>query len=261
MFFFYKGGRPEPFRRIHEVAEWKRQRIDWLATFHPGYVSGTLLRDALGLQDGDFGENVEWLWNMAYWGYPKGWVSDVDPRERVWKRISEQVTDTLENTEDEHLSLIIHGDGEEEHVLLPQQNSFVKGLSPEEGDNDCDLEDCDLENRDLEISVSDPPRATIVRRWAMYPDTYFQSSLLPVYNGHKLSRREHVFLGPTPTYFASSRGSIAQQAQSASCSLPAASNLSPFVHILPPPSPSSTQSLQNTVQTDYGGEADMDLSD
>lgn len=82
--------------RFHAVEDWKRQRLEWLESFDPGHIRGDVLRNALGLEPGDPGERVEWLRNMALWGYPKGWTGSIDPRLRVHERIVREDQDSEE---------------------------------------------------------------------------------------------------------------------------------------------------------------------
>ncbi|KAL1760904.1 hypothetical protein FB107DRAFT_286534 [Schizophyllum commune] len=63
--------------RLWVVEEWRGQRLRWLEEFQPGEVRGEGLHEALGT-DGQ----RPWLENMMIWGYPPGWYSAEDPRER-----------------------------------------------------------------------------------------------------------------------------------------------------------------------------------
>lgn len=158
MFNFFRGGSGGPFQRIHEAVEWRTQRLKWLHGFEPGEIKGSLLRDALGLEEGDVGERVEWLRKMADWGYPPGWVGSHDPRENVWERI----TDAAEDSEDE-CEFTIHGDDGEERCILP---GATGSRSPQ------------IDEDELSEAAS-----TTFARWAKYPDTFFLYSMLPVYTG------------------------------------------------------------------------------
>ncbi|KAI0807932.1 hypothetical protein C8Q74DRAFT_1363380 [Fomes fomentarius] len=158
MFNFFRGGSGGPSQRFHEAAEWRTERLRWLDRFEPGEIKGSLLRDALGLEEGDVGERVEWLRKMAYWGYPPGWVGSHDPRENVWERIA----DAAEDSEDE-CEFTIHGDDGEERCILP---GAIGSRSPQIDED--------------ELSEAAPARFA---RWAKYPDTFFLYSMLPVYTG------------------------------------------------------------------------------
>lgn len=65
LFNFFKSGSTGESLRIHEVGEWRRQRIEWLEAFEPGQIRGPLLREALGLEGDDLGNYVEWLQNIG----------------------------------------------------------------------------------------------------------------------------------------------------------------------------------------------------
>ncbi|KAI1791698.1 hypothetical protein LXA43DRAFT_1082516 [Ganoderma leucocontextum] len=166
-FEFFRKDPVLPRLRVHEVEEWRRQRLEWLDAFDPGQIRGSLLREALGLRDGDVGESVEWLANIANWGYPPGWVGPCDPRERVWQRI----TDTCPPDEDEadEELLYIFAEGEPEVYEL---SAWATADSPSETPSVSDEDDR------AGASSSDPPS-----RWATYPATYFLSSKLPVCTG------------------------------------------------------------------------------
>ena len=177
LFDFYKGDDGLVYRRFHEVEEWKRQRLEWLEEFEPGEIRGEVLRDALGLQGNDSGQYVEWLSKISDWGYPKGWVGSVDPRYEVWKVISEGLNDTS----GEVGNLIIFGERYSEESssnLLLSQPTTGESCSWSSGEND---EDADTHSESSSISGKKP-----VRRWATYPDTYFSSDLLPIYDGNRL---------------------------------------------------------------------------
>ncbi|TRM65866.1 hypothetical protein BD626DRAFT_555930 [Schizophyllum amplum] len=55
--------------RLWAIEDWRTQRLNWLAEFQPG--------EALGPG------SHPWLENMMIWGYPPGWYSGEDPRDRV----------------------------------------------------------------------------------------------------------------------------------------------------------------------------------
>ncbi|PSS35601.1 hypothetical protein PHLCEN_2v1424 [Hermanssonia centrifuga] len=178
--FFRKEGLGD-FRRIHEVEEWKRKRLEWLETFEPGKIQGPLLREALYLDAGDPGEYVGWLRNMTQWGYPKGWVGDVDPRLRAWKII---VQEEEEEEDDDEITFTIHGDGEASEALCL---IFTRLRKTEDDDGSFPV-DC----ADSASDTSATPSKTVSnedctppspRRWAIYPDTSFSSSRLPIYDG------------------------------------------------------------------------------
>ncbi|KAG6849542.1 hypothetical protein H0H93_007630, partial [Arthromyces matolae] len=120
------------YQRIHEVEEWRQQRLEFLDLFVPGEVRSAELRDALGGQDGD------WLGNMALWGYPKGWVGAEDPRERVKEIIWNEFTwDEIDIEAD----FFIHGDGDAletvtngtSHIL--EDDNALESEDEEQGQN------------------------------------------------------------------------------------------------------------------------------
>ncbi|TBU46423.1 hypothetical protein BD309DRAFT_999085 [Dichomitus squalens] len=161
-FEFFRQGPVLPRLRVHEVEEWRRERLEWLDKFEPGQIRGPLLREALGLEDGDPGERVPWLPIITMWGYPPGWVGPRDPREHVWKRIQEglQVDDEDESEDD---SFYIFAEGEPELCqLMPP--------TPDKHESD-------------EASAASVESSA---RWAAYPDTYFLPSKLPIYTGQSL---------------------------------------------------------------------------
>lgn len=145
-------------QRFHTVEAWRQQRLDWLEEFEPGTIKGELLKDAIS--DG----NDEWLKNISVWGYPLGWVSHLDPRERVRDRIwNENDGDVVEELEAaEHFE--IHGDKEVVELL-----SFRRSESDEEV----------MAKRTSPPSIS--PSAPPIR-WATYPTSYFSSQALVLYN-------------------------------------------------------------------------------
>ncbi|RPD56342.1 hypothetical protein L226DRAFT_547365 [Lentinus tigrinus ALCF2SS1-7] len=178
LFNFFRGEWSGPFHRLHEVEEWRRQRLRWLDEFEPGQVKGPLLREALGLSEGDIGERVEWLPRIACWGYPPGWVGVRDPRERVWERAA-----GVDDSPDEDLEFVIHTDDGPELCLLP-------GISDADTDATTSSEEGEIKS----------DSATFPGRWATYPATYFLSSRLPIYKGYSLPAitRDDPPPGPRP---------------------------------------------------------------
>ncbi|QRW10044.1 Zinc finger, CCHC-type [Ceratobasidium sp. AG-Ba] len=80
------GGRS---MRIHEAEEGTKRRLEFAKTFEPGYIQGELLRQSLGLRVPYDGRNEDLPWYdwMCEWGYPPGWVSFVDPRDKMLEKI------------------------------------------------------------------------------------------------------------------------------------------------------------------------------
>ncbi|KAI0784400.1 hypothetical protein C8Q75DRAFT_780036 [Abortiporus biennis] len=216
LFEFYNG-KNVPFRRIHEVAVWERQRIEWLETFEPGQIRGEILRDALGLHGDDAGENVPWLRNMALWGYPPGWVRATDPRLEVWEIITGAKEHDAALFEDQQL--VIYGENETtERVLLRQTQSDDAQL--DDTNSSDTLSDCDTQSTE-----SDSP----LKRWATYPNTFFSSVLLPVYNGLSLPM--------LPTEVSSTYGTDRARLWS---NIVSAHSMPPPPTSAPPPPPPST---------------------
>lgn len=158
-------GRQVEFTRFYVAEGRKQQRLEWLRSYEPGVIRGPLLRDALGLQDRDPGNVVEWLRNMAYWGYPPGWVGRRNPMELVCHRILEGEAEGQVATTECDLFTVFEGADDEQIDL---KLFSAKGLSPIMG---------------AAISV-DEERT----RWATYPNTHFSSTALSIYNGTPLDR-------------------------------------------------------------------------
>ena len=182
-FYFYQSLRGVvEFQRIHIVEEWRRQRLEWLDTFEPGAIRGPLLLDALEGGDG------EWLSNMALWGYPSGWLSVNDPRERVRHLI------LSENASDEDDigacgPFFIFGDDVHPETVEPSTGSGSEGYDTGDGESS----DGGSTTISLSSDAPEPDDQSIrmSRRWAEYPSTYFSSHLLPVYNGIQLPPISH----------------------------------------------------------------------
>ncbi|KAK7694085.1 hypothetical protein QCA50_003661 [Cerrena zonata] len=188
IFEFYK---PEASSRsrIHEVEEWRKIRTEWLETFEPGQIKGELLREALRLHDDDPGENVEWLRNIAVWGYPRGWTGSEDPRVRVWRRImNEEEFDEELNTPTE---FTIYGDGEQTSVILPPDAPKTR-FPVSESDEESDTSSVTLSDGSSVVEVDHPDHPPPDYRWVKYPNSYFLYTMLPIYNGMSLPSVRHV---------------------------------------------------------------------
>ncbi|KAI5836552.1 hypothetical protein K523DRAFT_318925 [Schizophyllum commune Tattone D] len=159
---FYRGSASAsgPGGRLWVVEEWRSQRLRWLEEFQPGEVRGEGLREALGT------DGQPWLENMMIWGYPPGWYSAEDPRERV-RAIIEGDNEPEEYHPDE--SFAVHHDEGVEDVsfTLPSRE---QGSRPAQ---------------DERIAPA-PSKAQTPRRWAKYPPDLFSSDHLSVYNGFTL---------------------------------------------------------------------------
>ncbi|KAJ7073900.1 hypothetical protein C8F01DRAFT_1224698 [Mycena amicta] len=176
-------------RSLRELAE-RLERVSWTSTFVPGRV-GPELRKALrwgqwgrqeeGDDHDDDGNGYEWLSNMAFWGYPPGWVSATDPRERMRARIMREQdpsSDDAEHEDEGDDMMKIWGESGEEDVVL----SMPDGVQRE---------------KSATVSDGQPTGTPLVRHWARYPRAYFAWECLTVYNGVLLSQRD-ANLPPTP---------------------------------------------------------------
>ena len=162
--------------RFYIAEEWKQQRLEWLKSYEPGVIRGPLLRDALGLQEGDPGNTVEWLRNMAYWGYPPGWVGHRDPGQLVCSRILEDEAEgQVAATELDSLTIFEGADDDEEIDLRLFSLRGPSTPSPAASS--------------WTTSVDVEPT-----RWAIYPNTYFSSTALSVFNGTPLDRVSVTFV-------------------------------------------------------------------
>ncbi|KAK7038216.1 terpenoid synthase, partial [Favolaschia claudopus] len=120
---FERGDDGTP-RSLREVAE-RIERAGWaMGGFVPGKVSAKLRRalkwrewwdenlneadDAAVEDDGRY----EFLENMSLWGYPPGWVSATDPRERMVARIMHERAPVDEDEEEKEVMKIWGEDGE-----------------------------------------------------------------------------------------------------------------------------------------------------
>lgn len=196
--FFKQSGEGQPLR-IHEVEEWKLQRLRWLEEFDPGEIRGPVLRDALGLLDeNDLGENAPWLRRIMDWGYPKGWVGSKDPREMVHDRF----LNGQEDVDYEHDGLlqefVVHGEEGEERLQLPclpisrstrpaSRSATVEYHSAVDAGSQSTSSGSTLRSRSSSpIPSSSSGSANEQRRWAQYKTSLFISDRLPVYSGKSL---------------------------------------------------------------------------
>ncbi|KZT26600.1 DUF836-domain-containing protein [Neolentinus lepideus HHB14362 ss-1] len=269
-------------QRFHVVEEWKNRRLRWLDEFEPGEVRSTILREALGLGEHDAGEHAPWLKNMAVWGYPKGWVGESDPREKVALRI----LDIKQGDEYNEAPFFIFGDNDEEQVDSKRLPDSIMPLALEddtsqaeddEGSDNSPTSEDDAScasgayvapsrgvdgNHGAGIPVMDETNA--VQRWAKCPPTYFSAELLPVYSGVALPPLSP-FGGvsePEESTFTIDRDSLWRQI----LSLPGAPQPPLPPDSPPPPPPGSPPPLPDGpagwLQSNADDEdEDMDLSD
>ncbi|KAJ7766665.1 hypothetical protein B0H16DRAFT_1453720 [Mycena metata] len=200
---FERAGDGTP-RSLREVAE-RLERAAWAGAggggFVPGKVSPALRRavrwrewwngdeDEDKQGDGDEGEEDvrghDWLANMAIWGYPPGWVSTTDPRERMRARIMHERDPADVNREEEEDVMKIWGEhGEEDVVLSNDMRPAASATASGETDDDETTED----GESTEASP-EPSAAPELKRWAHYPSAHFAWERLTVYDGVLLSQR------------------------------------------------------------------------
>jgi zinc finger CCHC domain-containing protein 8 len=171
---FFNFLHPDPIgretTRFYVAEGWRQQRLEWLRFYEPGAIRGPLLRDALGLQEGDPGNTVEWLRNMAYWGYPPGWVGCRDPRQLVCSRILKDEAEGQVAAQEWESFMIFEGTDDDEEIDL-RLSSLRGPLTPSPA-----------------ASSSTTPVDVEPTRWATYPNTYFFTIALSIYNGTSLDR-------------------------------------------------------------------------
>lgn len=237
-YYHFFNGSSGPWQRVHTFESHRQQRLDWLEEFQPGEIRGDLLKSAL------VGNTEEWLRNICTWGYPPGWISDVDPRELVRAKIWSEYdfdNDSLETFE-------IHGEDEVEAIVIGHNDA----------EDDPGLDDCAgnaSSNNQNEVLLSP------ITRWAAYPNRYFSTDLLC----------PHIPTVPSlfppswdDTSFVDTTAYLRQHLLS---STPPPPSISPPP--LPPDSPiagvpslpSSKPYHSHPLSTSIGSESDMELSD
>ena len=154
--------------RFYVAEGWRQQRLEWLRFYEPGAIRGPLLRDALRLQEGDPGNTAEWLRNMAYWGYPPGWVGCRDPRQLVCSRILKDEAEGQVTAQEWEPFTIFEGADDDEEIDL-RLSSLRGPLTSSPVASSC--------STSLDVEPT---------RWATYPNTYFSSTALSIYNGTPL---------------------------------------------------------------------------
>ena len=164
---FFLGNSPQ-WKRLHVAESWRQRRLNWLEEFEPGEIRGQQLRSALAEN------NEEWLKNISAWGYPPGWISKFDPRERVRDRIWSE-DDGDRGSLDKNSLFEIHGEeGVVEHV------SFHGASAHENGGNIMENKDVCRATQDDLFSIHNhlPEDSHPDIRWAAYPNSYFSSEFL-----------------------------------------------------------------------------------
>jgi zinc finger CCHC domain-containing protein 8 len=271
MYNFLKPSRFTEPMTLSAAAEFKHQRRQWIDSFGPGHIRGPLLREALGLHDDDVSCNLPWLKNMADWGYPSGWFSEEDPRERVLQRIDSLFVEAVVPGEGDH-SLTIFGDDAVEILdigTLPIRKPFRR----EDTKRVQDPRECPV----IQLDQADQVEFRRSRRWATYPPTYFSSDRLPVYNGTRLPP----ILPTTSSTFTSGRHMLWEHIlhvadstrmqglvpQHNSSPPPPPIAPPPPLPPLPPPTPAANSEVDDSppgahqADTSRGGESDMEMSD
>ncbi|KAI5122230.1 hypothetical protein M0805_002716 [Coniferiporia weirii] len=179
LFQFYRQSTDAEPGRIHVSEERKMVRLRWLDEFSPGEVRGSLLRDALGLKDGDLGENAPWLHNMLEWGYPPGWMGPNDPTKLMLSRI---VSDgNFDSKGDELGDFVVFGDGGDVETLQLRSRSVGQSLTDD--DQISASSSMRPSSGNTGDSAAQPEES---KRWAMYRTSLFSSALLPIYAGRAL---------------------------------------------------------------------------
>ncbi|KAF9484640.1 hypothetical protein BDN70DRAFT_80852 [Pholiota conissans] len=169
---FYQPNSGLGWKRIHAVEAWRQQRLDWLEEFEPGKIKGELLKEALSA---DYANEDEWLKNISVWGYPRGWLSESDPRERVKLRIWNENEGEIIDGEDDDVPFEIHGDDVVETVSFQDAFRIIEhgqkpqSPSPKRSASESTLSGCG------------PSSSKESVRWADYPSSYFSSQHLVLY--------------------------------------------------------------------------------
>ncbi|KIK92313.1 hypothetical protein PAXRUDRAFT_830072 [Paxillus rubicundulus Ve08.2h10] len=178
--------------RFYITEGWKQQRLEWLESYEPGAIRGPLLRNALGLQQGDPGDSVEWLRNMAYWGYPPGWVGQQDPKDLVRSRILAHAEDEADT--DDNVFSIFRDLHDDERVDLESFNPRPSLATA-------------LELRPVDHSSFIPTSCVSAecKRWAVYPNSAFSSTALSIYSGTPLDKPDSSHVRVSATYTADRR--------------------------------------------------------
>ena len=172
--FFH--GNPPQWKRIHSVESWRQQRLDWLEIFAPGEIRGQLLHSALT------DSREEWLKNICAWGYPPGWISVDDPRERARARIWSEHDADMDSLD------MLKIFGEDDTV---DEISFSFNGTHENGETNKDGEVTGMDNKNAPspnllldkspVNVNSSEFSTQTKRWATYPNSYFSSDFLIPY--------------------------------------------------------------------------------
>ncbi|GJJ12337.1 hypothetical protein Clacol_006578 [Clathrus columnatus] len=154
--FFQQNIGKREYERIHEYAERMSKRKCYNNVFEPGKLGQDVL-NALDFQEDDDLTRLPWYFRMLEWGYPPGWVSVENPKDKVNARIqNEDTTDDVE-TVCIFSSASPSSEGEESDEDIIEQYHAIREKS------------------------NDMPK-----RWATYPTTLFSSERLTIYTGKRL---------------------------------------------------------------------------
>ncbi|KAF8197535.1 hypothetical protein BJ912DRAFT_1020845 [Pholiota molesta] len=156
---FYQPNSGLGWKRLHTVEAWRQQRLDWLEAFEPGKIKGDLLKEALSAK---YANEDEWLKNISVWGYPRGWLSESDPRERIRTRIWNENEGDIDDEDEDDVPFEIHGDDDAVETV-----SFQDAFRTVEHDQ-------------KHLHLHRLKGASPIR-WANYPPSYFSSQHLVLY--------------------------------------------------------------------------------
>jgi len=225
-----RGIRDHP--RVYLAEGWRQQRLQWLDILRPGHIQNPLLQEAIGFGDGD------WLKNIAAWGYPPGWISVQDPREKVRLKIW-----------DEYLDDSYERSGNSFRI-------FDETDEPEDVSQDT-LSRTECSSVDLESQTSSNAAYESIR-WAVYPSTYFSSDLLFAYTRQEVLNQSAASEGEDG-YFFQIYGQPPPPAEDPPPIPPPPSSLPLQITLLP----SSLKASKVTVvfSQEHDHEQDMDISD
>ncbi|KAJ7264914.1 hypothetical protein B0H12DRAFT_215216 [Mycena haematopus] len=192
-------------RSLREVAE-RLERVAWAGEggFVPGKVSPVLRRalrwrewwdDSRWSQEEeedvgeDDGHGYDYLENIALWGYPRGWVSATDPRERMRARIMHERDPADKDDDEEEEVMKIWGEDGEEEISLSAAGRSETANSVAGDETDADPTEEGSEDGEINEVADGSPTPPLLKRWARYPGTHFAWERLTVYDGTLLSQR------------------------------------------------------------------------
>ncbi|CAE6421322.1 unnamed protein product [Rhizoctonia solani] len=206
-----RGGNTTRSMRLHEAEDIFKRRMEFAGTFEPGYIQGETLREGLGLSKayGGGNEDLPWYYTMCDWGYPPGWVSDIDPRSKIVERINStskyelsEVFTSLAIFDDEHSGPLAISPNPSPHEpdddlsIIPSathespSNVLPDSQAPPPPPEDLPFDELPPPPPDLPpLPPDEPPPVSPLppdslpfppRRWVHYRTTLFQSERLPI---------------------------------------------------------------------------------